>query len=244
MASQNCAAGILGGALALLLLGSLSGCSLVGLGLGSVIDSNNRVGPAACLATTRAGRPVSVLLDDGRVVHGVFMGTEELPVDEYAVAYEAWRRSSASHSRMPMLGDSIVCVWTMWDSSGVRSKRFTLGGRFRGLGYEFIALGIAGEAALLGIPLAEIESVADSAGSRASWVSDVCQGVHRGEFPLLTIFEVQVEDRVERVRLDQVSSVSRTAPRTGKFVGLSLGLLIDGAIIALIALSSGFGLSG
>jgi hypothetical protein len=228
----------LGAAIVLLSLGSLSGCSLIGLGVGSMVDSGRRVGPAARLTSTRPGCPVSVRLEDGREVSGVFAGTGQIPAADCAADYEAWRRSMPA-TRLPMLGESLVCLRARWDSTGFRSESSALRGRFRGVGYQFVAPGIVGEAEPVRIPLEEIESVTDSAGNRASWLGDVRQGVSRGDFPLLTSFNVGAGNGVERIRLDQVSSVERSAPRTGKIIGFSLWLLMDGAAIAVaVAMSS------
>jgi hypothetical protein len=239
MAERSFTRRTLGAAIALLSLGCLSGCSLIGLSVGSMIDSGRRVGPAARLTSTRPGRPVSVRLQDGRVVTGVFAGTEQVPAADYAAAYETWRRS-APDTRLPRLGDALVCVRERWDSTGFGSEGSALRGRFGGLGYEFVAVNIPGQAAPVLLPLEVIESIADGAGNRVSWLGEVRRGVPRGDFPLLTSFNVRVGDGVERIRLDQVASVERSPPRTGKIMGVLLGLALDGVAIAFAVAMSNY----
>src|SRR3989442_4037250 len=89
---------------------SLAGCSLIGLGIGALVDSH-RSKPRSVegwdLERIRKGARIRLLLRDGSTVSGRFRGVETV-AEEYAARYAAWRGAREAADTMPALGDRVT----------------------------------------------------------------------------------------------------------------------------------------
>jgi hypothetical protein len=105
------------GALVLLAFNSaLSGCTLIGYGLGSAIDASGKqtFAPEVFAArsggrnTVEPGTKLKLALRDGEVVEGKYLGVEQLPADEYVRVYGAARERYELQSELPEPGDTVT----------------------------------------------------------------------------------------------------------------------------------------
>jgi hypothetical protein len=64
-------------ALAVLVSSSLTGCTAIGFGVGAMVDSTVGKGSANRLVTVRPGTSVTIWLNDGRRLHGRFLGSRD-----------------------------------------------------------------------------------------------------------------------------------------------------------------------
>jgi len=104
-------------AIVLLALNSaLSGCTLIGYGIGSAIDASGKrtLAPQA-FAPENAGRhtpeqgsKIKLILRDGEVVEGKYVGVERLPAAEYWRVYADARARFQLESALPEPGDSVT----------------------------------------------------------------------------------------------------------------------------------------
>lgn len=105
------------GALILLALNvPISGCMLVGYGSGAMVDANNRrefgdstFGPGVgSLEKLAPGGKIELVLRNGEIVEGEYLGIEQLPGDDYAERYVRARRRLAPQVTLPELGDTVT----------------------------------------------------------------------------------------------------------------------------------------
>lgn len=117
--------------LAVFSLSLLNGCSLVGLGIGSVIDSQNsqRVTTVSKskLEGVRRGSQFIVTLDNGDTLRGTYCGSERISQEKYSKLYAEIRERKPEGILLPELGENT----TITDEQGMESKY-----EFLGFGYK------------------------------------------------------------------------------------------------------------
>ena len=94
-------------ALTLLIQG---GCSAIGYGLGSAIDS--RKGgkgevPESKWMTLSSDQPVRIFRDSGSFITGRYVGVTTASDVEYRIRYENWRKFDSTRDHIPEPGDSV-----------------------------------------------------------------------------------------------------------------------------------------
>lgn len=118
----------------------ITGCSLLGLGVGAVMDSRrprrDRMIPSNEVAEVRPGSFVEFRLRDSSVVVGKYLGVDQHFTAGYAERYAAWRAGLDSTLHAPTLGEEVRLVET------TRRSRV---GNFAGFGYRSALLERPGE---------------------------------------------------------------------------------------------------
>ena len=96
-------------ALSLAVIGlSLSGCSMVGLGIGSAIDGYSRHVPQERWKDPGEGKPIEVFCSDGSVIRGKFESAEYLSTPEYNRRFDLWKTGDSSLSALPSPGSTVT----------------------------------------------------------------------------------------------------------------------------------------
>ncbi len=216
----------------------LGGCSLIGLGTGALIDAHHRGGPPQKkLHSVLEGDPVTLVMRDGRRIRGIYVGVEPTAPDEYATAYERWRATWPPAEMPPPLGASLTCRLR-----STQPAETSVRGQLEGFDIKHMAVREVGGAKATKLAFSVIAWVADSSGTPTLWLEGVRR--HSGEIPSLTSIAIRMGAAAERFRMDQVARVETRTPRTGKIVGLVVGLVLDATTIAIAVAvaSSGMGL--
>lgn len=90
---------------------SQSSCTLIGAGIGELVDATT----ARSLApqelapeTIEPSQKITVRLRDGRSIEGRYIAILPLPADEYAERYESARERHSTIAPLPQLGDTVT----------------------------------------------------------------------------------------------------------------------------------------
>lgn len=224
------------GALALLALNSaLSGCTLIGYGLGSAIDSSSKrtFGPevfapeSAGRDTLKSGTKLKLNLRDGEVVEGKYLGVERLPAEEYAQVYAGARERYQLQSALPEPGDTVTLAL-------VTGR--VLEGEL--LGFEGRRWVIFRRETLLRVAAADVVEMTDGGDCSVSGET-LDRLLSSGAVPTMSALALEVvvsEGRTRReerrlIPLDSILSATYK-PTSGRTVGTLAGLAID--VVALI----------
>jgi hypothetical protein len=234
------------GALALLALNSaLSGCTLIGYGLGSAIDASSKrtFAPEAFAPedggsnTFRPGTKLKLALRDGEVVEGVYLGVERLPGDEYARIYGEARERYALQSQLPEPGDSVTLALV---TGGVAEGEF--------IGFEFphwvffkrdTQHGVP--ATQYGVPVTDVVEMSDGRDRSVSGET-LDRLLSSGTVPTMSALALQVDTgrfwRTDRrlIPLESIQSGTHN-PNSGLMAGGLLGLALDAAVTTAVVAS-------
>lgn len=98
----------------MLIASALSGCSLIGYGIGTLIDhggAHDSVGIFTDISDY-AGEAVQIRYPDSAIRLATFEGYSDEPADTYRTAYDNY---SAIHPEIPAIGDSVTTVYYVSD---------------------------------------------------------------------------------------------------------------------------------
>jgi len=203
-----------------------SGCSLIGLGVGAISDSRQKMLtlPGWQIETVAKGRDVVLSLADGSTLAGKFEGLVPEPWEEYRTRYASFR-SREGAPRLPVLGPGA----TVKGRNGVVTQ-----GDLLGFDAGVVLIGYAGRSAPARISLDVVESLSDDQGTtlesgQLAWLAST------RALPLQTTIAISGESGRRHVPSDDVRQVVVPATRHGKLAGFLIGAVIDAVVIAAIA---------
>lgn len=235
------------------LTSALSGCSLIGYGIGSAIDASSKqtLAPEAFTPedggrnSFRPGTKLKLALRDGEVVEGEYIGVERLPADEYALVYAEARERYALQSELPEPGDTVTLALV---TGGVAEGEF--------MGFEFphwvyfkreTQHGVP--ATQYGVPATDVVEMSDGRDRSVSGET-LDRLLSSGTVPTMSALALQVDLgrfwRTERrlIPLDSISFATHK-PTTGRTALTVMGLAIDvAAAVATASMLSGFNSGG
>ena len=214
----------------------LSGCTVIGGGLGSVVDSA-RSNPTRC-AVAHVGRGVRIQLHmrDQSLVRARLWGLIEPDTARYAALHAEWSQSETSADVLPEPGERVVV--------GTGSREFA--GTFHGLSPAGVRLFEERGVRLRVFRYAEFETLTDARG-RSLTSPFLQQLVADGSVPTGTLVQMQ-GDREQRrltdftigptdtLAFDDLERVDVPRERRMQVLGALFGLLADlyvlGALLA------------
>jgi hypothetical protein len=228
----------------------LSGCSLIGFGIGSVIDS---AGPDSVLIpgwkvkTIKPGEEIIVILKDGQKIEGTYEGMEPVPKVEYAKRYASFRKQKSEEFSLPALGDTI----TIELKSGVRGQR-----EFFGFDHQYLSAKLEEEkdstliytsymvsVRQLGdttsgmVFLNKIEKIIDTHGNVVDGEA-LQELAFEGQIPLLSEIVLGPRVGINSVAMEKVYQIQVPKRGNAKWTCLGIGAAID-VIVIIVALASG-----
>ena len=202
---------------------SLAGCSLIGLGIGALVDSH-RSKPRSLegwdLQRIRKGARIRVLLRDGSAVAGRFRGVETV-AEEYAARYAAWRGAREAADTMPELGDRV----TVGGRSGATNS-----GTLVGFDPSSLAVRLGDEASIQERRYTDVMRFATERGGALSG-AQLAALAGQGRLPLRSRLVVDATP----IPLERVASI-QVPTRAGKITGFVLGAAVD--VILIVAVSN------
>jgi hypothetical protein len=221
------------------LIVQLSGCTLIGMGVGSVLDNSSGVNfktvSKADLATLKPGKMVFVAYKSGPVISGTFFKFGSWSRDEYAGLYVALETRGTSGMRFPRLGEKISTVF----ANGKRTE-----GEFGGFDIgESILLRRPGSPLLLKTSLTGLLELKDEQGMPLNLTFLRTQAAS-GQVPFLTTVWVFTNTGKLNIPSEQILEARVETEKNGKSIGLVIGLLLDAAAIISAASIGGLGIGG
>jgi hypothetical protein len=227
-----------------------SGCSMVGLGTGMVIDdsrSDEKTIEGWKCGSIKKGTRATVHLKDGEHIEGVFEGLSELPLDEYKTRYSRFRVAYARDLSLPEIGDTLRIT----DWKGDQGMH-----EFGGFGYRYKSLprrskeersAVCQYLSAMAIDhneqrefrLKYLDEIVIRDGNviGAEKMEDLAS---QGKIPLKNVMAINnAYGNRHLVNIENIKSIEVPRKKNAKWIGLGLGLLVDGAIVAIaIAISS------
>ena len=227
----------------------LSGCSLIGFGVGSIIDaskSDSLLIPGWRIETIKPGEGIRVLLKNGEEVRGTYMGHNPIPQEKYAARYADFQRSKQEELSIPALGDSI----TITLESGTQGKRLLLGfdhqylsGKLKqeadsalGLSSYIISVKHMHDTTSGMVFLHRVDKIVDSRGNEVK--GKILQRLaYQREIPLLSSLAVKQQIKTVHIPMEEVYQIE--VPKKGnlKWTGLAIGAAVDVLVIIILAVS-------
>jgi hypothetical protein len=204
---------------------SLAGCSLIGLGIGAIVDSHQskpRPVEGWDVQRIKKGARIRLLLREGGEVAGRFRGVETLP-EEYAGRYASWRAARGAGDTMPALGDRAI----VGGQSGATDS-----GTLVGFDLAAVAVRLGDGAPIQQRRYADVVRFATERGPALSGTQLGALAL-QGQLPLRS--RLIVDDT--RVPLEQVARI-QVPTHAGKLVGFLLGAAAD--VIVIVAVASSF----
>jgi hypothetical protein len=203
----------------------LAGCTLIGLGIGALVDRGSagkrKPVPTVSVTTLDEGRAIELTLRDGSLITGRYQGLEPVPEKPYG---ERWRESLqalAGEVSLPGLGP--VHVRTKAGAEG----DVTL----LGLGPGYLSVR-AGNAPLERVPLDSLASVSVPGGGSLDGTT-LARLAAEGRLPYLEAVVVKGSAGRRSVPLEQVRTTSLVT-KNGKKIGAIIGAAIDAALVTAV----------
>lgn len=203
----------------------LSGCSLIGFGIGSAIDAKNThmIVPPGNAVTVAPGAVLAVELDDGTTARGKYDGVERQKASEYAPRFTSWREGVVSGFWVPAIGDSVV----LETRAGQK-----LPARFLGFSYRAIDVETAGDPTPHPLPFETLSRVTAATGEFAQ-ADTLAARDAEGKLPVCTLLRLRRSREVRTVPLDAVRTVQLEGHGAAR-KGLLIGLGLDAAAVVLV----------
>jgi hypothetical protein len=214
---------------------TVPGCTLVGLGIGALVDHEKPpkrkpvVGPE--VETLEPGTSLEVGTRDGHTVSGRYGGLVWARPEEYGPRYATARQALAGEAALPALGAGARVA--------VTSGSLATGG-YLGLGPGFVSFQPADRREPSRVDLDHVVSLTDAEG-RTIAGERLRTLVSSGRVPLLAGLLVEQAGGKQVVPFEDVTTVGRVVKSNkGKKTGLLVGVAVDVALVvaSLVILSS------
>lgn len=223
--------------LAILLAGTMVGCTIIGLVIGANSDAKQPKAftvPGWKVDTLKQDAKIEILHRNGIKVRGKYAGMELLSVDEYVKPYSKALARLPAGVYFPALGDSITMVFVAPDRQKTKT---TLTGKFSGFELGHIRFDtrtgktINWQARRLSdlVTLRSQQGDTISGATIRSWVNE-----HR--VPLRTALAIAQGYDTKLVAIDSIQQIRQFAgPKNGVLIGLMAGIAVDVVVVAAIA---------
>jgi len=207
----------------------LSGCTVIGLGVGVAVDHRNardrRVSWDGARSVPR-GRDVEVTLTSGDTLRGKFTGLRALPPDSYRIAYDSARILLAGDSVLPQLGDTVMVV----HESGWRHRSL-----FHGLGPMALDMRLLCDTSARFVPLRAVARLQDIQGTPYD-LTRLSALMSARLLPTEQQFVVQSHVQTTGIPLEHIREIYAPPHRTSYWIlGGVIGLAVDAAVVAAAA---------
>jgi hypothetical protein len=226
---------------AIVAISQLNGCSLMGLGIGSIVDAHkpsHMEVPLSKIETIKPGTKVDILLRDGDTLKVIFAGVTSIPAQEYAETYAKVQEQKLEGTILPDLGDTITVIDTLGKESTYE---------FLGYAHEWISVRPLGKSESIKVPYPTVAKTTDSRGN-------VVQGealdklISEARIPFLSAIaiekvlsstqisrtEAQRIATTQRIPFDKVYRVQRPLKKNAKVTGLIIGAAVDVTVAIVI----------
>ena len=227
----------------------MDGCSLIGLGIGSIVDSTKPDTISISgwkVDTLKPDKKIKITFPDGTQLDGKYRGIERFPKNEYAQRYNDTREKSLPDVILPPLGDTI----------GITQK---FGGfierEFLGFDYRYQPTETIGAKerspftpVLVSVKVKESTIAQNLSSTKFIKLTDsegnVLEGkvlerlATEGKIPFLSTISLENSDSMMLIPRERIVHIERKNSKNAKWIGLGIGAVIDlGITLFFIALS-------
>lgn len=220
--------------LATVVMAQVIGCSLIGFGIGALIDSTSEHKadiPGWKLLTVKPGTPMEIVLSDGQRVVGTYAGTHKFTDEEYAEFYEQALTKQPEEETLPPLGDTITVIH---EPEGLTEREFE--GELRGFDFSAMMIRSRERASDTRLGLEGIRKIADSRG-RVFDGEFVRKLVSDGKIPFRWGIAVVTSEEKTLVPLHEAKQIVVQGKGNAKWIGLAVGGVVDLVIVIALAAS-------
>jgi len=207
-----------------------TGCSLIGLGVGAIVDSNQQdrrlVGTGEVFRVT-PGTLLQLSMRDGSTIRGRYLGTGPASREEWEKRYAAVRATVLPEGPLPAPGDSIK----------VRLGRLrSLLGTFRSFGFESLELLPLGASEPVDVALGDVDQIVTGPGPtpRTLASESIVRALSDGHLPCLTAVLIETATDTARVAMDRIAMLSVPNARHAARDGFVIGLVADVMVVAVV----------
>ncbi len=220
-------------AFVVLLLFQLSGCALIGYGVGAIADSSPKRRSVTSIDTPllllKPGTNVKLYLKTGRHEKGKCMGLLLVPRKEYAETYAKVRDQIKDDVVLPALGERINVVKKRWTLEKPETSR-TEEVEFIGFDYGGISVREADRSQPTIMPLASLQSIRDQKGNILN-MDFMERLMSEQKVPFLSLATIQLRTETEEVRIDlaDIDLIEVTGRRNKAgffFAGLAMDVFV------------------
>ncbi len=209
---------------------SVSGCSLIGLGIGAAVD---RASPDNFeeitgweIETINPGDNILIQKINGDLFTGKFVGLDQISLDKYSAKYSKCRDLHSGKFNLPLLGDTIIAV----DTSGKNWEIEFIGFDAGSLLFRKKNLSKPGRVTLTRISKIIVDGKYEISGSTLNTMT------LGHEIP--SYYSLILNGNVRRhiIPIDDIYSIEIRTSKHGARNGFMVGAAIDIIVIALILL--------
>ncbi|MEE9441871.1 MAG: hypothetical protein V3V99_04315 [candidate division Zixibacteria bacterium] len=243
--------------LLLALIPLMSGCSLIGLGVGAAIDSHKpktKKIPIWAANTIKPGDQVIAHLDNGMSLSGSYRGVMVSDENEYQEKYVDWISQLEDSCRMPVFNEEVSI--TLKSGATIKDK-------FMGFDLFVTALDPRDTSRIIfhnpdlycyAIGTSQKENsqkyflydIKNYDGEKSTDINRSCiwNMAVAGSLPLRSEICVKDSIRIMNAGIDEITSLEINNGRNAKWWGLGLGLAVDVTFIILMAAATRDGITG
>lgn len=229
---------VLGGFMLLVLvylMVQLSGCTLIGMGLGSLLDNvtpkESKTLYGDDIAAASPGKKVTIVLRSGTSLDGTFFKFYQLSRDEYAPLYPQDERLGSGALRLPRLGEKLSVVQPGGKTTDWEFYGFDLGGT--------IALRRPATYFIVKMSLNDIHGLRDAQGELLN-VPFLKTSLNNAQVPFMTAVWLLSEKGKVIIPSDQILEIRMEKGKSGKTIGMVIGMVLDAYVIVSYLLGGGY----
>ncbi|HHJ52986.1 MAG TPA: hypothetical protein ENJ89_07305, partial [Caldithrix abyssi] len=205
------------------LLFFVSGCTLLFLGGGAVIDHSNKREIITWKVTKiNPGTKVTIIDQQDNSQDGVYIGFRLQKKEKYAQRYQQARQNLKPQTALPAINQTIHLVLT-------DGKEET--GLLQSFGYDRLYVTTPETGKRRVILFAQLQAIRSEDGAAID--TETLQTLIRShKIPVQYLLQFRVGDRIKTIYPEDIKYVRYThTPNTGKIAGLLAGIAVDGLIV-------------
>jgi hypothetical protein len=206
-----------------------AGCSVIGYEIGKSIDngSPNRSVDRLQIPGISQGTTVQVVKNDCEVLQCTFLGTDTLPLAEYARAYSGGLRESERTDSLPSIGEKVYV------DAQIANRENRYEGEFLGLDRRSMWLRQGGQTCSAQLDLRCVKRLLRENGVVVTGpnLRDLSLDA---SIPSMYIIRIEVEGHTLVVGLDDVKEIVVPSSKTATWVGSASGFVLDCVAVGLI----------
>lgn len=214
----------------------VNGCSLIGLGIGSISDGSkpNEVAiiPDGQLESMKLGAQVDVILKDGGHILGKYAGTDRIPAENFAQAYDQCREHMPVGVFLPGLGDSIT-VFTRSLGAELPERKWEI--EFHGFASGLVGMNSKTGRERQGLLLDTVDRIVDRQDNAIAGET-IRKLLADGQIPVSTLPVIVIQGPKQQmsVATDKIQQILVINKKHGKRNGLLIGAAIDVSLLLAV----------
>jgi hypothetical protein len=220
----------------------IDGCTVIGFGVGSFIDSRAKqitLDPLKDLDSLEIGKNIMVQLKDGDAVKGEYRGIRTIDDDAYPNRYAEIRKQNPENLNLPAIGDTLT-IYMKPAKDKVNLERIFLGLDFsedpKNLN-TFLNYRYTRSPAKDRINLDLIHTIIDR-NDREINIAEVDSFIRRGGLSDVTAVALKMKGNEEKIAVNDIETITlKPEGKMSKIFG-AMGLVTDLAIYFLLKPSS------